>query len=308
MSFWLNSLAVGIVLGTPLAYAALGELIAERSGVMNLGVEGMMLMGAVVGFIVTLTTHSAVLGFAAAIGAGAALALVHAVMTVGLRANQIVMGLTLTVLGGGLSAYVGTGYAGRRPAAEVDAVAIPFLSDIPLIGKVFFNHDVFVYAVPFVAVIIWWVLNRTRVGLWLRAAGEQPGAADASGVPVFLVRYLAVITGGGFAGLAGAYFSVVYTHAWAEGMTSGRGWIAIALVIFGTWDPIVVLVGALIFGFVEGLNFQLQSAGVPVSTHLLAMMPYVFTLVVLVFTWTRLRHRRVGMPEALGVPYEREAR
>jgi ABC-type uncharacterized transport system permease subunit len=308
VSFWLNSLSVGIVLGTPLAYAAMGELIAERAGVMNLGVEGMMLMGAVAGFIVTFGTHSPVAGFAAAIAAGAALASVHAVMTVGLRVNQIVMGLTLTILGAGLSAYIGTGYAGRRPGASVSAIAIPILSQIPLLGGVLFDHDVFVYAVPFVALGIWLLLYRSRFGLWLRAAGEQPGAADASGIPVFLIRYLAVIAGGGFAGLAGAYFSVVYTQAWAEGMTNGRGWIAIALVIFGTWDPVVVLFGAVLFGFVGGLNFQLQSAGVPVSTHLLAMMPYAFTLIVLVFTWTRLRHRHVGMPEALGVPYEREAR
>jgi len=308
VTFWLNSVSVGIVLGTPLAYAALGELIAERAGVMNLGVEGMMLIGAVVGFIVTVRTQNAFLGMAGAVVAGAALASVHAVMTVGLRVNQIVMGLTLTILGAGLSAYLGAGYAGRRPGGEINAIPIPVLSQLPVIGSVLFNHDVFVYAVPFIAIGIWLLIYRTRFGLWLRAAGEQPAAADASGVPVFLIRYLAVIVGGGFAGLAGAYFSVVYTHSWAEGMTGGRGWIAIALVIFGTWNPIVVLVGALIFGFVDGLNFQLQSVGVPVSSHLLAMMPYVFTLVVLIITWTRLRRRRVGMPEALGLPYEREAR
>ena len=267
-----------------------------------------MLMGAVVGFIVTFATRNAFLGMGAAVLAGAALASLHAVMTVGLRVNQIVMGLTLTILGGGLSAYLGAGYAGRRPGADVSAIAIPVLSDLPLIGKVLFDHDLFVYAVPFLAVGIWLLLYRSRFGLWLRAAGEQPGAADASGVPVFLIRYLAVMAGGGLAGLAGAYFSVVYTRAWAEGMTSGRGWIAIALVIFGTWNPIVVVVGALLFGFVDGLNFELQSVGVPVSTHLLAMMPYVFTLIVLTVTWTRLRRRRVGMPEALGLPYEREAR
>jgi len=308
VTFWLNSVSVGIVLGTPLAYAALGELIAERAGVMNLGVEGMMLIGAVVGFIVTVRTQNAFLGMAGAVVAGAALASVHAVMTVGLRVNQIVMGLTLTILGAGLSAYLGAGYAGRRPGGEINAIPIPVLSQLPVIGSVLFNHDVFVYAVPFIAIGIWLLIYRTRFGLWLRAAGEQPAAADASGVPVFLIRYLAVIVGGGFAGLAGAYFSVVYTHSWAEGMTGGRGWIAIALVIFGTWNPIVVLAGALIFGFVDGLNFQLQSVGVPVSSHLLAMMPYVFTLVVLIITWTRLRRRRVGMPEALGLPYEREAR
>jgi simple sugar transport system permease protein len=308
VTFWLNSVSVGIVLGTPLAYAALGELLAERAGVMNLGVEGMMLMGAVVGFIVTVRTQNAFLGMAAAVVAGAALASVHAVMTVGLRVNQIVMGLTLTILGAGLSAYLGAGYAGRRPGGEINAIPIPVLSQLPVVGSVLFDHDVFVYALPFIAIGIWLLIYRTRFGLWLRAAGEHPGAADASGVPVFLIRYLAVMVGGGFAGLAGAYFSVVYTHSWAEGMTGGRGWIAIALVIFGTWNPIVVLLGALVFGFVDGLNFQFQSVGVPVSTHLLAMMPYVFTLVVLTITWTRLRRRRVGMPESLGLPYEREAR
>ena len=308
MTFWVNSLSAGIVLGTPLAYAALGELIAERAGVMNLGVEGMMLMGAVVGFIVTLGTHSAVAGFAAAIAAGAAMGALHALMTIGLRVNQIVMGLTLTILGGGLSAYIGTGYSGRRPEVDISAVPLPGLSSLPVLGKVLFSHDVFAYAAPFLALAIWLFLHRSRFGLWLRAAGEQPGAADASGVPVFLIRYLAVMAGGGLAGLAGAYFSVVYTRGWAEGMTNGRGWIAIALVIFGNWDPIAVLLGALLFGFVDGLNFQLQGIGVPVSTHLLAMMPYVFTLVVLVATWTRMRHRHTGMPEALGLPYEREAR
>jgi ABC-type uncharacterized transport system permease subunit len=222
--------------------------------------------------------------------------------------NQIVMGLTLTILGGGLSAYIGTGSSGRRPEVNILAIPIPGLSSIPVLGKVLFTHDVFAYAVPFIALAIWLLLYRSKFGLWLRAAGEQPAAADASGVPVFLIRYLAVIAGGGFAGLAGAYFSVVYTRGWAEGMTNGRGWIAIALVIFGSWNPIAVLVGALLFGFVDGLNFQFQSVGVPVSTHLLAMMPYVFTLVVLVATWTRMRHRHVGMPEGLGLPYEREAR
>jgi simple sugar transport system permease protein len=308
MTFWTNALSVGIILGTPLAYAALGELIAERAGVMNLGVEGMMLMGAVVGFIVAIATKNAVAAFAASIAAGAALAALHAVMTVGLRVNQIVMGLTLTILGAGLSAYIGTGYSGRRPEVHVTAIPVPGLSAIPALGQVLFSHDVFVYAAPFLAVAIWLVLHRSRFGLALRAAGEAPGAADASGVPVFLIRYVAVIAGGGLAGLAGAYFSVVYTQGWAEGLTNGRGWIAIALVIFGTWDPIVVLIGALLFGFVDGLKFQFQGIGVPVPTQFLAMMPYVFTLVVLVATWTRMRHRHVGMPEALGLPYEREAR
>lgn len=308
MSFWVSAMSTGIVLGTPLAYAALGELLAERAGVINLGVEGMMLMGAAVGFIVALQTNSPMLGVGAGMAAGAGLALVHALMTIGMRVNQVVMGLTLTILGTGLSAYIGTGYSGQKPHGTFPAVPIPGLSGTPFFGKVFFDHDLLVYGVPVLAVAIWFMIYRTRVGLWLRASGEQPGAADASGVPVFAIRYLAVTAGGALAGLAGAYFSVVYTGLWAEGMTNGRGWIAIALVIFASWDPLLVLLGALLFGFVDGLNFEFQIIGVPVPTQVLAMMPYVFTLVVLAATWTRMRRRHIGMPEALGVPYEREAR
>lgn len=308
MTFLVNALAAGVVLGTPLAYAALGELLAERAGVINLGVEGMMLMGAVVGFVTALQTSNPVIGLAAGVAAGAGLALVHAAMTVSLRVNQIVMGLTLAILGSGLSAYIGTGYAGRRPTVTVANLPIPGLSAIPGLGRIFFDHDVLVYAVPVVALGIWALLYRTRPGLWLRSVGEHPGAADASGVPVVPIRYAAVVTGGGLAGMAGAYFSVVYTRGWAEGMTSGRGWIAIALVIFASWDPIVVLLGALLFGFVDSLNFQFQGIGVPVSTYVMAMMPYVFTLVVLALTWTRMRSRHFGMPAGLGIPYEREAR
>src|ERR1700694_4163968 len=193
---------------------------------MNLGVDGMMPMGAVVGLFIALGRCISVSVFAGAIGAGAALASLHALMTIGLRVNQIVMGLTLTILGAGLSAYIGTGYSGRRPEVDISAIPVPGLSAIPVLGKVLFTHDVFAYAVPFLALAIWLLLYRSRYGLWLRAAGEQPGAADAAGVPVFLIRYLAVIAGGGLAGLAGAYFSVVYTRGWAEGWTTGRGGVA----------------------------------------------------------------------------------
>lgn len=308
MSFWVGSLATGFVLGTPLAYAALGELVAEKAGVINLGVEGMLLMGAVSGFVVAVQTQSPVAGFLAAAATGTLLSLVHAVLVIGLRVNQIVSGLTLAILGAGLSAYIGTGYAGRRPPSGLPNLPIPGLSGIPALGPILFDHDVLVYGVPVLALGIWLFLSRTRAGLALRAVGEQPAAADTAGIPVFPYRYAAVLVGGALAGLAGAYFSIVYTRGWAENLTGGRGWIALALVIFAAWDARLVLLGAFLFGFVDSLNFQLQNVGVPISTHVLAMMPYVFTLVVLAATWTRLRRTRFGMPGALGTPYEREAR
>jgi simple sugar transport system permease protein len=308
MDFWIDSLSTGVVLGTPLAFAALGELIAERAGVVNLGVEGMMLIGAVVAFVAGVSTDSITLAFIAGGAAGGALGLLHAFMTITLRVNQIVMGLTLTILGTGLSSYIGADYGDRPLRHDLGTLDIPLLSQIPGLGRIFFRHDVVVY-LAFVAVIATSLLvSRTRRGLWLRAAGESPAAADAAGVPVFAVRYIAVWLGGVLAGVGGAYLSVVYTRSWSDQLTAGRGWIAIALVIFASWRPLLLLPGALLFGFIDALNFQLQAKGVSVPSQYLAMMPYVFTLVVLTVVWTRQRSRNWGMPTALGDPYEREAR
>jgi simple sugar transport system permease protein len=308
VSFWTDALSTGVVLGAPLAYAGLGELIAERAGVLNLGVEGMMLVGAVVAFIVGVKTGNVPLAFAAGALAGGALALVHAVMVIALRVNQIVMGLTLAILGTGLSSYIGAGY-GRTPLKhDVGSVNIPLLDRIPYLDDILFRQDVFVYAAVVLVVVVGVLVARTRWGLWLRAAGESPAAADAAGVPIFAVRYVAVWLGGILAGIAGAYFSVVYTRSWSDQLTAGRGWIAIALVIFASWRPLLILPGALLFGFIDALNFQLQSEGVSVPSQYLAMMPYLFTLVVLTVVWTRQRKRNWGMPRALGIPYEREAR
>jgi simple sugar transport system permease protein len=308
MNFWVDALSIGVVLGTPLIYAGLGELVAERGGIVNLGVEGMMLMGAVVGFVVSVQTNSIALAFLAGAAAGGALALVHATMTISLRVNQIVMGLTLTILGTGLSSYIGANYGDKPEKHTLGTVNIPLLSDIKWIGKIFFQHDVFVYFAAVVVVVAALVINRTRQGLWLRAAGESPAAADAAGVPIFAVRYVAVTLGGILAGIGGAYLSVVYTRNWSDQLTAGRGWIAIALVIFASWRPLLILPGALLFGFIDALNFQLQAKGVSVPSQYLAMMPYVFTLVVLTLVWARQRSRNWGMPLALGNPYEREAR
>ena len=308
MNFWIDALSTGVVLGTPLAYAALGELIAERSGVVNLGVEGMMLIGAVMGFVVALKTGSVVLAFIIAALAAGVLAAILGVMTINLRTNQIVMGLTLTILGTGLSSYIGNSYGYKALSHTLNPVGIPLLDKIPWIGRIFFRHDIVVYLAPIVILVVALLVTRTRFGLWLRATGESPAAADAAGVPVFLVRHAAVAVGGMLAGIGGAYLSVIYTRSWSDQMTAGRGWIAIALVIFASWRPLLILPGALLFGFIDALNFQLQAKGVSVPSQYLSMMPYVFTLIVLALVWTRQRKRNWGMPLALGNPYEREAR
>ncbi|MDQ6818127.1 MAG: ABC transporter permease [Actinomycetota bacterium] len=308
VNFWVEAMSTGVVLGTPLAYAALGELVAERSGVVNLGVEGMMLIGAVVGFIIGLKTGSAALAFIGAALAGGALALVHGVLTISLRTNQIVMGLTLTILGTGLSSYLGKNYGYQPLTHTLGIINVPLLDGIPWIGKIFFRHDIMVYLLPVAVATVAFVISRTQLGLWLRATGESPAAADAAGVPVFAVRYGAVAFGGMLAGIAGAYLSVVYTRSWSDQMTAGRGWIAIALVIFASWRPVLILPGALLFGFIDALNFQLQAKGVSVPSQYLSMMPYIFTLIILTLVWTRQRRRNWGMPLALGSPYEREAR
>lgn len=308
MNFWVDALSTGVVLGTPLAFAALGELIAERAGVINLGVEGMMLVGAVVGFAVGIETGSVFLAMLAGAFAGGVLALVHAVMTIGLRVNQIVMGLTLTILGIGLSSYIGADYGDEPFKHQLSDVDIPLLSKIPWLGEILFQQDILVYFAIVTVVVAGLVINRSRQGLALRGVGEAPAAADAAGVPVFAVRYVAVWLGGVLAGLGGAYLSVVYTRSWSDELTAGRGWIAIALVIFASWRPLLLLPGALLFGFIEALNFQLQARNVDIASQYLSMMPYVFTLVVLAIVWTRQRSRNWGMPQALGTAYEREGR
>ena len=280
-----NTVIRAMALGSPLLWAALGEVYAERSGVVNLGVEGMMILGAFLAFAVAQTSGNPGLGLIAAGGIGGAAALLHAFMAVTLRANQYVSGLALTMLGLGLSALLGRRWEG-----------LPLLNSLPEISWL-------TYAGLLLAVLLWFVLYHTRWGVALRSAGEAPAAADALGVNVYLVRYLAVVFGGALAGVAGGFLSVAYRPSWTEGMTAGLGWIAIAIAIFAAWDPLRAVAGAFFFGALFHLSFRLQTW---VAPEPLQMMPFVFVIVVLALT-TQQR-RRQGAPEALGVPYVRGER
>jgi len=288
--------------GTPLVYAALGELVTEKSGVLNLGVEGMMLVGAVVAFIVTATTKSPWLGVAAGMCAGAALALIFAVVTLTLQANQVASGLALSLFGVGLSAFIGLSYV-SVVIEPIKPVAIPGLSDLPFVGKLLFGHNPLVYLSIVLFLAIQWFLFRTRAGLVLRAVGESPQSAHAIGYPVIRIRYLAVLFGGACAGIGGAYLSIVYNPSWVEGMTAGRGWIALALVVFATWKPWRVLAGAYLFGGVTLAQFQAQALGVEIPSQYLSMLPYVATILVLAIISRDAATIKLNAPHSLGRPF-----
>ena len=297
--------ALTLAAGTPLVFAALGELVTEKSGVLNLGVEGMMLVGAVVSFIVAATTKSPWLGVLAGMLAGAALSLVFALLTLTLMANQVATGLALSLFGVGLSAFVGLDYV----SVVIDGIkplAIAGWSDLPFFGKLLFAHSPFVYLSLGLFALIEWFLFHTRAGLVVRAVGESPESAHAIGYSVIAIRYLAVLFGGACAGLGGAYLAVAYTPLWTEGMTAGRGWIALALVVFATWKPRRVLAGAYLFGAVTLAQFQAQALGVAVPSQLLSMLPYLATIVVLTIISRDAAMIRLNAPASLGRPYHPE--
>lgn len=295
-------LAATLRAGTPLVLAAMGELITEKSGVLNLGVEGMMLVGAVAAIMVTLDTGSYGLGALAGIAAGIAMALVFGLLTLTLRANQVATGLALTILGLGLSAFLGLGYR-DKPLDGLRPLAVPGLSDIPILGKLIFGHDIFVYLSLLLFLALAWFLARSRPGLVLRAVGESAESAHALGYPVIRIRYAAVAFGGALSGLAGAYLTLVYTPMWADQLTAGRGWIALALVVFATWKPSRVLLGAYLFGGVTIAQLYLQGQGIAVSSHLLSMLPYVATILVLVLISRDATRIKLNAPAALGKPF-----
>lgn len=274
-------LASLIVAATPILLAALGELVVERAGVLNLGVEGMMITGAICGFAVAVNSGSPGLGFVAAAGGGAVLALLFAALTQVALANQVASGLALTLFGLGLSSLLGQGYVGIKPppVARLDLGA---LSDIPFLGRVLFSHDAMVYLALGLVAAVWAVLNYTRAGLILRAVGENHDAAHALGYRVVRVRVLAILFGGACAGLGGAYVSLVRVPQWTEGMTAGAGWIALALVVFASWKAGRVLLGAWLFGGVTVLQLNLQAAGLAIPVEYLSMSPYLITILVLV--------------------------
>ncbi|KUJ76205.1 ABC transporter permease [Ruegeria marisrubri] len=270
-----------MVAATPLLLAAIGELVVEKAGVLNLGVEGMMIVGAITGFAISVETGSPWLGFLASAIGGALLSLLFVLLTQVALANQVASGLALTLFGLGLSALLGQGYVGIKPPgmAELD---IPVLSDLPVVGPILFGHDPILYLGIALTAAVWAVLKYTRVGLILRAVGENHDAAHALGYKVVRIRILAILFGGACAGLGGAYISLIRVPQWTEGMTAGVGWIALALVVFASWKPWRVLLGAYLFGGVTVVQLNLQAAGVAIPVEYLAMSPYIITILMLV--------------------------
>lgn len=284
---------------TPLILASMGELVTERSGVLNLGLEGMMLVGAVSGFAVTLGTGSMTLGLLAAMVVGMALALIFGFLVLTLQTNQVATGLALTLFGVGLSAFMGRGFVGQT-IAPLPHLQFPVLSDLPFVGPLLFRFDIMVYGSVVLVAVVGWMLARTRLGLLIRAVGESPDSAHAIGFPVIGLRYGTVLFGGAMAGLGGAYLSMALTPMWVEGMTAGRGWIALAQVVFATWKPRGVLVGAYLFGGVTVLQFHAQGMGISVPSEFLSMLPYLATIVVLVIICRNPQTILLNKPMSLG--------
>ncbi|ADL51145.1 ABC transporter permease [Clostridium cellulovorans] len=306
---WIAFLTQAVVAATPLLFATLGEIITEKSGHLNLGVEGMMLMGAVTGFIVGFKTESATLAVVAAMVAGMLGALIYAFLTVSLRANQTVTGLTLTIFGAGFSSLLGKNVVGQAVPDKVKEVfaikEIPLLSDIPFIGDIFFKQGTLVYLGYLFAIGLAIYLYKTSKGLNLRAVGENPAAADASSINVKLYKYVHIALGGALCGLGGAYLSLVSVPAWQDNITAGKGWIAVALVIFASWNPLKAIFGAIFFGGLDIIAFRITNEFI--SPYFLAAVPYIATMIILVFISAR-KSRKNAPPKSLGLSYFREER
>ncbi|NCC96566.1 MAG: ABC transporter permease [Synergistales bacterium] len=308
MEILIPILAAAVRSGTPILYATLGEIVTEKSGVMNLGLEGLMLLGALSGFAVTSATGSPWLGVAAAFAVGAFFSLFHAIVCVSLGGNQVVSGLALTMLGTGVTAILGRNYVGQL-ISGFSRIPVPFLSDIPVIGPIFFNHDPLVYLSYGLVLFLCWFLWRTKSGLNLRAVGDNPRAADSLGLSVVAIRYVYTMIGGGIVAIGGAYLSVSYSHMWTEGMSAGRGWIAVALVIFAIWNPARAAFGSYLFGGVEACQLRIQAAGTNISAPILLMLPYILTItVLLVISIRKGKGILFGAPASLGTPFYREER
>lgn len=315
VALFVSILSITLAAGTSLVYATIGEIITERAGILNLGVEGMMIMGAVTGFAAAFHTGNAWAGVGTAILVGGTMALIHAFLTITLRADQTVSGLALTLFGSGLASFLGQrlGPDGTPLVGQIGPrfrdITLPLLSEIPIVGPALFKQDILVFLMYLFVPVAWYFLYKTRAGLHLRAIGESPQTADAMGINVFTLRYLYTILGGMLVGLGGAHLSLAYTPGWTENLTGGRGWIVIALVIFATWDPARAVAGALLFGGVNAIQFRLQAAGTTIPAAILNMLPYALTILVLVLiTWWEAFRKRVGAPASLGLPYLREER
>lgn len=304
-------LVLAVQASTPLIFATLGEILSEKVGNLNLGVEGMMLMGAVIGFQVGYITANPLLAIIAALMAGAFGAAIYAFLTVTLRTNQVVTGLALTIFGAGFAGYIGQDLAGIRiPSAMkvfFNPIKLPLLGDIPFLGKIFFYQDILVYMGYLFVVLIYFYLKHSRFGLNMRAVGENPAAADASGINISLYKFIHIIAGGALCGLGGAYLSIVYVQAWKLDITAGRGWIAVALVIFALWSPIRAWIGSFFFGGLSIIGLYLQNINLGISPYFYDVLPYLATVFVLILI--SLRKSRKNQPPAnLGIPYFREER
>ena len=291
-----------ITAATPLLLAAIGELVVERSGVLNLGLEGMMIMGAVAAFAIAQLTGSAGLGALGGLVAGMLFSLLFGFLTLTLVANQVATGLALTILGLGLSGMIGEAFIGL-PGLKLAAIEIPLLSDIPVVGRILFSQDPIFYTSIIAVIGVSWFLFRSRAGLRLRSIGDNHSSAHALGIKVVRTRYLAVMFGGACAGLAGAHLSIVYTPQWVENMTAGRGWIALALVVFASWRPGRVLIGAYLFGAVSIGQLFAQSRGIGIPSQFLSALPYLATIAVLVVISLNRRMTLINTPASLGKPF-----
>ena len=300
MEFFVQILISAVVMGTPLLFATLGGVISERAGVINLGMEGLMLVGALVAFIVMLNTENYFLAVTAAALASGIVSIIHGVVCLTLRASQIASGLALTFFGTGLSGLFGDKLIGET-IEPLSRIPIPGLHAIPVLGPVLFNHDVLVYFSYVCVALLWWMLYKTRLGLNIRSMGEAPEVCDSLGLSVISYRFFAIISGGMLIGIGGAYFPLALTPFWVDGITGGRGWIAVALVIFAFWDPVKALGGAYLFGLALSLELRLQILGIEMSPYFLKMLPFILTILVL--TLVTIRNNRRGiqvMPAALG--------
>ncbi len=299
-------LSNAIKAGTILLFPTIGEIFAERVGILNLGVEGMMLIGAFFGFIVTHLTNNPYLGFIAGVLAGGAASLIHAFISVTLRGNQIVSGLALTIFGAGFTTFYGQKWINMNLSSSFTSFKLPLLSNIPIIGTILFNQDIIVYLSYILAVVMWFILYKTMIGINLRAVGENAKAANAMGINVYKVRYIWTFFGGLMAGAGGAYLTIGYAPFWLDGITAGRGWIAIALVIFAMWDPLKAIIGAYLFGSINAMQFQLQATGTTIPSAILNMMPYLVTFIAIVASSIIVKAKHIRPPKELGIPYSRE--
>ncbi len=302
MDILLPTLLTIITAATPLLYAAIGEMVTEKAGVLNLGIEGMMLLGAVCGFATVHFTGSATLAIFAGLLAGAGLSVLFALLTLGFQASQVATGLALTIFGIGFSALLGQSLVGFTYEG-LPPLPIPFLSDIPFIGPLLFNHDILVYGSIIMVIAVARFLTHTRPGLILRAVGDSHDAAHAIGYPVLKIRFMAILFGGAMAGIAGAYLSLAYSPLWIENMSAGRGWIALALVVFATWRPWRVLVGAYLFGGITILQLHAQAFGIGIPSQVMSMLPYLATILVLVLISRDRNKIKLNAPACIGKPF-----